>query len=96
MTDNEVDNVATKMVDRIMAAVHMAERLKGIEVQAERNASDLESEKATRARENERTQTTLEKMQTSITNLTKSNWVSAGAIAAAIFLWDIAKHFIKI
>jgi len=96
VTDNEVDSVANKMAERIMAAVHMAERLKGIEVQAERTASDLESEKATRARENERTQTTLEKMQTSITALSKSNWTAGGAILTALVLWDLAKHFIKI
>lgn len=78
-----------------MAAVHVAERLKGIEVQANRTASDLDSEKATRARVNEKVDQKLEEMQTSITGLSKSNWTAGGAVVAAFMLWDVLKHFIK-
>jgi hypothetical protein len=90
-----MDTMAAKMSERILAAVHMAERMKGVEMQTNRTASELESEKATRARESDRIWNTLEGVKLSIHGLTKSNWTAAGAIGAAFVLWDIAKHFIK-
>lgn len=95
MNGTELDEIAARMSERILSAVQIAERLKGLEVQSTRNAADIESEKGTRARENERTRQTLETMQNSIQALSKSNWTAAGAIAAGFVLWDVAKHFIK-
>lgn len=87
--------MAARVQERILVAVQTAERLRAVEVQTNRIASDLDSEKATRARANEKVDAKLEILTNNIASLSKSNWTAAGAIGAALVLWDITKHFIK-
>ena len=95
MNDHEVEAMASKVSDRILAAVHTAERLRAVEVQTNRIAMDLDSEKESRAVTNEKVDSKLDGLQAQIGLLNKSNWTAAGAIGAVLVLWDIAKHFIK-
>jgi hypothetical protein len=95
MNESELESIAGRLQDRILTSVQTAERLRAVEVQTQRIASDLESEKATRARVNEKMEQRLEKLGAGIEALNKSNWTAAGAVGAAFVLWDVAKHFIK-
>lgn len=95
MTDQERDDIAARLSERLLATIQTAERLARVETQTNRIASDLDSEKATRARANEKVDSRLEALTEKIAVLAKSNWTAAGAIAAALVLWDVAKHFIK-
>lgn len=95
MNDTDVEAVAARIQERILVAVQTAERLARVETQTNRIASDLDSEKATRARVNEKVEAKLEALSASIASLSKSNWTAAGAIAAGFVAWDILKHFIK-
>ena len=95
MNETEIESVAARLQERILVAVQTAERLRTVEVQIQRIASDLESEKGTRARVNEKVDSKLETLTNSINALNKSNWTAAGAVGAAFVLWDVLKHFIK-
>lgn len=95
MNEPEIESVAARIQERILVAVQTAERLRAVEVQTHRIASDLDSEKATRARQSEKVDSKLEAMTEKLSALSKSNWTAAGAIAAGLVLWDVAKHFIK-
>lgn len=86
MTEQESELMASKMADRLLVMVNMAERLKGVEMQANRIAAELDSEKATRARTNER-------MQSQLLVLQIANWKAAGAIGGLVTAFEIAKHF---
>ena len=95
MNDTEIETIAVRLQERIVVAVQTAERLRAVEVQTQRIATDLESEKANHAKAMEKVDAKLDALTTSINQLSKSNWTAAGAIGMAIVLWDVLKHFIK-
>lgn len=95
MNDTEIETIAVRLQERIVVAVQTAERLRAVEVQTQRIATDLESEKASHARGMEKVDAKLEALAQSIQSLSKSNWTAAGAIGAALVLWDVLKHFVK-
>lgn len=88
MTDSDKEDVASRVADRLLVLMQISERMKGVEMQSARIASDLDSEKRTRSNSNQMIDTRLREVE-------KANWKSAGALATAIFVIELAKHFIK-